>query len=708
MSYNTDNLFTVANQKTATPIEVLGTNKSVKISKITLENYRSIKYLVIDTNDKNVVFSGVNGVGKTSIIEAVFLLLSGRLFDGRAKLVDQDIKPVGSPNDTKTSITVQFNTGFEFSGTFFGKYSSDGLLTETVSIYTVNGAVEKSVRLAYATLHEHLGIKKVNDRFSTDPLLKKLDFIRLFYDLWYLKQLDYKLLRALVIDVVGDTSYEEIINQNTEQYGMILTEFNKSNKDLDALKERLRGEKFGTKISPSGLEMRINVLQEQIRTYEQQAEVVIDNDEIKRAKDKIAFIDAEINTLKLDLQKSAKDLTSQLRAEITTKELAVANEKARIREAWEQSVNKVNDENELASKQLQTLKAKLVELENAKKKLDLKLSNENYELKDLNVKLANKQYHFDDAVNSYKTENRQITAPVSKEVFNLYDAVEFADRKDELEGKIKALKDGYHAIKDDIMEQEKVVGVVLGEVKALEKSIDELKKSIEDEQKNITLKKVPEFTTTESPLIVELNAEIDTIKQQIKEIESGNEEHEQRIKDKITELTASKEPLKAVVDKEVERNLNIKYAKETREKLHETTKRLEMVNTYLELIKMLEKDKYTRLDANIGAVFGENIKFKMFDYNQDGSIDTRVCDLLVKDGNGTFVNIKNINTGNYPISALDFITRIKKHYGVEKSFIFIDEFGQIVGENITSVLGFGEQVLATKPSDKPKITIELL
>jgi hypothetical protein len=98
----------------------------------------------------------------------------------------------------------------------------------------------------------------------------------------------------------------------------------------------------------------------------------------------------------------------------------------------------------------------------------------------------------------------------------------------------------------------------------------------------------------------------------------------------------------------------------------------------------------------------------MFDYNQDGSIDTRVCDLLVKDGNGTFVNIKNINTGNYPISALDFITRIKKHYGVEKSFIFIDEFGQIVGENITSVLGFGEQVLATKPSDKPKITIELL
>ena len=50
--------------------------------------------------------------------------------------------------------------------------------------------------------------------------------------------------------------------------------------------------------------MRINVLQEQIRTYEQQAEVVIDNDEIKRAKDKIAFIDAEINTLKLDLQKS--------------------------------------------------------------------------------------------------------------------------------------------------------------------------------------------------------------------------------------------------------------------------------------------------------------------------------------------------------------------------------------------------------------------
>ena len=234
-----------------------------------------------------------------------------------------------------------------------------------------------------------------------------------------------------------------------------------------------------------------------------------------------------------------------------------------------------------------------MELENAKKKLDLKLSNENYELKDLNVKLANKEYHFNDAVNSYKNENRRITAPVSKEVFNLYDAVEFADRKDEgQEG-----KDGYYAIKDDIMEQEKVVGVVLGEVKALENSIDELKKSIEDEQKNITLKKVPEFTITESPLIVELNAEIDTIKQQIKEIESGNEEQEQNKNEQ------QERPL-VVVDKEVERNLNI--AKETREKLQETTKRLEMVNTYLELIKMLEKDKYTRLDAI--SVFFENVK----------------------------------------------------------------------------------------------------
>ena len=708
MSYNTDNLFTVANQNVAPEVEVLDTSKSVKISKITLENYRSIKYLVIDTNNKNVVFSGVNGVGKTSIIEAVFLLLSGRLFDGRAKLVDQRIKPIDSPNDTKTNITVEFNTGFEFSGTFFGKYNSDNLLTETVSVYAINGAVEKSVRLAYATLHEHLGIKKVSDKFSTDPLLKQLDFIRLFYDLWYLKQLDYKLLRALVIDMVGDLSYEEIINKNPEQYNLIKAEFVKSNKDLDTLKERLRGEKFGTKISPSGLEMRINVLQEQIRTYEQQAEIVIDVDEIKRAKDKIAFIDTEINTLKSDLQKNEKDLTSQMRAEITTKELALEKEKARIREVWQQSVNKVNDENELASKQLQTLRSKLVDLENEKKKLDLKLSNENYELKDLNFKLSNKQYHFNDAVNSYKNENRQITAPISKEVFNLYEAVEFADRKEELEGKIKALKDGYHEIKDDIVEQEKVVGIVLSEIKAVESAIDELKKSIMYEEKNIIIKKTPDFTPTESPLIVELNAEIDTITQQIGEIESGNEEHKQRIKDKITELTSSKEPLKAVVDKEVERNLNIKYAKETREKLHETNQRLELVNTYLELIKMLEKDKYTHLDANIKTVFGENIRFKMFDYNQDGSIDTRVCDLLVRDGNGTFVNIKDINTGNYPIAALDFITRIKKHYGVEKSFVFVDEFGQIVGDNINKVIAFGEQVLATKPSNNNKIEVELL
>ena len=82
-----------------------------------------------------------------------------------------------------------------------------------------------------------------------------------------------------------------------------------------------------------------------------------------------------------------------------------------------------------------------------------------------------------------------------------------------------------------------------------------------------------------------------------------------------------------------------------------------------------------------------------------------MCDLLVLDGNGALVNIKDLNTGHYPLLSLDFITRVKAHYNIPNSFIFIDEFGVIDSQNRTKLLEFGEQIIATEKSDDKKIKV---
>jgi len=48
----------------------------MKLSKLKIENFRSVKYLCLDCNDKMNVFVGDNGAGKSTVLDAVTLLLS--------------------------------------------------------------------------------------------------------------------------------------------------------------------------------------------------------------------------------------------------------------------------------------------------------------------------------------------------------------------------------------------------------------------------------------------------------------------------------------------------------------------------------------------------------------------------------------------------------------------------------------------------------
>ena len=48
----------------------------MKIKKLELKNFRSFKHLEVEFGDQLNVFVGVNGVGKTSILDSLAILLS--------------------------------------------------------------------------------------------------------------------------------------------------------------------------------------------------------------------------------------------------------------------------------------------------------------------------------------------------------------------------------------------------------------------------------------------------------------------------------------------------------------------------------------------------------------------------------------------------------------------------------------------------------
>ena len=82
----------------------------------------------------------------------------------------------------------------------------------------------------------------------------------------------------------------------------------------------------------------------------------------------------------------------------------------------------------------------------------------------------------------------------------------------------------------------------------------------------------------------------------------------------------------------------------------------------------------------------------------------KLCDMLVKDIHGTFVNIKTTNSGMYPIRTIEFISKVKEHYGIGKSFVLVDElFGLLDDEHKSMLNNYGEQVIGTGYKEVGKI-----
>ena len=55
----------------------------MSIDKVFLKNFRSFSDLNVDLSNKNLLLTGANGTGKTSVLEAVNVLLTGKSFKTR-------------------------------------------------------------------------------------------------------------------------------------------------------------------------------------------------------------------------------------------------------------------------------------------------------------------------------------------------------------------------------------------------------------------------------------------------------------------------------------------------------------------------------------------------------------------------------------------------------------------------------------------------
>jgi chromosome segregation protein len=702
--------------------------QSIRIKKVILENYRNFGYKEIDFNGKSKILVGKNGLGKTNIIEAIFWLLNNQLFSGDSKTDKIGITPTNADNGTKTRVSVEFEPTFTFEKIFYEKYDKEGNYKGSETSYYVNGGLIKQNGVALDTLREYLGIKKLKDDFSTKKL-KNIDTMSLFYNLNYLTTIDYSLLRELIVDIVGEVNYGDVIKSKPSKYKRLVEPLTQHNGDVEALHSATRTTIFGDK-NKRGLNDEIATTEDLISEYTKSANQEIDEEEIKVAKGQLETIDNEISRLQNKKSSVESGSTQEIELEISKKENELSKAREIVRETYDKDLEahrNVELEQSITSKQnsLTSERNKRFELSEKIQDKQSELNNSRNTLQNKKTQLTNLEEQRTTLLEKYKTLSNQkvevktMTCPHCNKVIELEDlelhkqehAKQLAEiNKQGQDNKLKReqLTEGIDTLSYEIEQQEKYILSLNKERDTIDKRIttlsNELQKLQNEQQNNND--KAPTLDYNVEPIL--------TIQNELKDLETRKDnaktnvqEEVNKVEEEIEAFKVQKLALQETVNKEITRKHDLEKAQDKKKELEILNNKLTSAEEILLLVKELQKDMFTLLNEKVEDKFGENIQFRLFKINIDGSVDTRVCDMLVKDIHGNFINLKNINSGMFPVRALEFISKVKAHYELPKSFIFIDEMiGLLDKKHREMVYANGEQVIATGYEELEKLEIK--
>ncbi|MCK9576970.1 MAG: ATP-binding protein [Clostridia bacterium] len=194
------------------------------IKEIELTNFRNIEHKIYKFNDWRNAICGKNAIGKSNVLQAIMWLFTSKLLNGSPN--DADNKPIGK-SDIVVSVkaTIQIADEFHTIEKQYAEIIKDEKLIGHTTSYIIDRIAYKTIKDAEERLNSMLGI---NDRLiAMNPL---------FIDI-----LDYKVLRKLIIELIGDIKPEMILSNN-KFISETLTSFKSFAYDVDAYAKYLSGE----------------------------------------------------------------------------------------------------------------------------------------------------------------------------------------------------------------------------------------------------------------------------------------------------------------------------------------------------------------------------------------------------------------------------------------------------------------------------------
>lgn len=653
----------------------------MKILSLKLNNFRGIKDLEFDFGDRNTIY-GANGTGKTTVANAISYLMAGQPITGEK---DFNPKTADTHNLHHTvSGSFELDTGeiINFSKDFHEVWKKKkGAEKETLSGHTVDYFING------VPIKEKDYIKTMEKVCGGDINRTKL----LMMAGYFTETLSMEARRNILFELCGEITDEEVIKNN----------------NLEALNEYLRVP--GT-TSVYGIDEYKKIATNKRREINHKLETIPERiDELVRSMPELSNkeeIQLELNNTKIklgELQAKRNLLADDDGFKVSAdKQIAVIkNHIEEYRAAYNQKNNTSNEE---VYKKIDDLSKQRSELYLNKNQLDIdihgykiqteKLTSKRNRLIDEFAEIAQKEWkeEWNEQSTICPTCGQKLPEEKIEEIRR-----SFLERRDAFYKKIAVRKEQINAEGQSC--SFKVIGELEQKAEILEKELTDtnikisaIDKEIDEARKQITIVK----TFEETPTYLSLTKQIEKLeKDKIDSISKAKEQtvaidaEIRDIQEKINaaectllEFNAAEKTKRRIEDLENERKAN--------------ARKLEDLEHGLYLCEEFVRAKANMITESINNNFSL-IQFRLFK-NQMNNGTKEICDPVIKNANGQWVEYKSVNTAGKVNADLEIIDVLSKHYKVNLPVIIdraesVTDIKQISSQTIRLIVSATDKVL---------------
>lgn len=666
-----------------------GANK-VTLKSWSIENYRGVISDTIQTSGKDVVFLGDSGTGKTTRIEALLWLLTGRLFDGSVNQLNDYIMPKNSTQETVLSVSAEFEVGmdvFVFTKQMKEKWVKKRGTEEVVydgidTVYYVNGVIKSTVKDFNKVLYRCFGledaIRKIEDETK---LLSKVDLIMLLTVLDFFPTLDNKTLRELVLLVGGRVEVSKL--EMSDNLREVLKSKSYDIDDLKkTIKDRLNGNKTTVGLCDSKKKAQ-TLIEEKQKSIEG-----LNVSELGSVEQQLKDIETELDELRLKEKQSEQDALREIDYKIRDVEIKIEELKKEQGTSVEEPRIKYEKSVELVSKKKDEIKQidHLIEV-----KIDTKTN-----IMDIGRGYVEQKKQL--------SEHDEITCPNCNHVF----------RQGENQKELAVIIAKIAKIKKDALGIEDEIKQIRERKLEAEKELILLEHERDDAllfyQNAIKPSKQADTSVLEANPLQDLNVQLNHLKNEKTRIEIEYLIVKKGIEAKINTLIENRQTLNDKYYKLRSVSEVLTQIDKLQQEINDTSRSINTLEQLEIEIKLLEEDYLKAIDENLKNAFGENIRFKMFDTNLSNDNLTPICEMYVRDSYGRWVNaINGVNTGHSVPRLVEFLVRVRRALGIRDGLLLIDFFESIGAEPLKELQALGQQIVATEVRrDLKELKVEII